>query len=298
MPDGLARGPWRQQPSAAPSPNELRVWTPALWDGQPIPARQWIVEGLISVGTVTMLSGDGGQGKSLLAQQLMTSMALGKPWLGYDLRQARTFGLFCEDDRDELQRRQADINRALDCTMADIAEDLFLTSRVNADSYLCRFERWTDAMTPTPLWHALVHQVRESGAQLLVLDTARKTFGGNEISDRQVSQYVCLLRKLAIQIQGAVVFTLHPSNEGIASGSGITGNRAWRNEVRSMMYLTDAGKDADAKPNTRFLRVKKSNYGAAGGKLELKWSRGVFERVMPPKPQDLYQARLADDWPE
>lgn len=267
--------------------NELRSFTPALWHGQPVPRRQWMIEDLISQGTVTMLSGDGGQGKSLLAQQLMTAVARGKDWLGYKTRPVRVFGMFCEDAIAELQIRQTDINRHYGCEMADLAEDMMLTSRVDQSSYLCAFgNRFDGKMQPTALWHNLVAEVKDFGAQIVVLDTARKTFGGNEISDAQVSAYCIMLRRLAIQIGGAVIFTLHPSNEGIASGSGIAGNRAWRNEVRSMMYLTDAGKQAEDKPDVRMLRVRKNNYGRAGGKIELKWRAGVFERVEAAAPRN------------
>jgi len=260
--------------------DELRTFSPDLWHGQPVPRRQWLVDDLISPGTVTMLSGDGGHGKSLIVQQLMTAMALGRPWLGFGTRKVRVWGMFCEDAMAELQRRQADINRHYGCEMDDLGEDMTLTSRVDQTSYLCRFpNRFEGGMVPTPLWGAVRASVKESGAQLVVLDTARKTFGGNEINDQQVTAYAVMLRRLAIEIGGTVLFTLHPSNEGISTGSGIAGNRAWRNEVRSMMYLTDAGKQAEDKPDIRFLRVRKSNYSASGGKVELKWRQGVFERV-------------------
>lgn len=238
-----------------------------------------------------MLSGDGGQGKSLLAQQLLTAAAGGRDWLGFRTRQVRTWGMFCEDPISELQIRQAAINEHYELGMGDLAESLMLECRLDKDSYLCSFERWTDKMTPTGLWANVVSSVKRFGAQLVLLDTARKTFGGNEISDKQVSRYICMLRRLAIQIGGAVVITLHPSNEGIASGSGITGNRAWRNEVRAMMYLTDAGKDADSKPNARLLRVKKANYAAGNGKISLRWDQGVLKR------DDLPAARLPFDDP-
>ncbi|HEY1858685.1 AAA family ATPase [Acidocella sp.] len=288
IPPGAGRAALRSvTPDTA---SELRAFTPALWHGQPVPRRQWMVDELIATGTVTMLSGDGGHGKSLLVQQLMTAIARGKPWLGFPTRQVRVFGMFCEDAIGELQIRQADINRHYGCEMADLGDDMMLTSRVDQGSYLCSFgNRFDGRMQPTALWHNLVAEVKDFGAQIVVLDTARKTFGGNEINDQQVSAYCMMLRRLAIQIQGAVIFTLHPSNEGVASGSGIAGNRAWRNEVRSMMYLTMPAKNADDKPNERVLRVRKNNYAASGGKVELKWRGGVFEEA---------EAAPARNWPE
>ncbi len=47
------------------------------FEGEVIPERRWLVPDWIPQGQVTLLGGDGGVGKSLLAQQLMTSLALG-----------------------------------------------------------------------------------------------------------------------------------------------------------------------------------------------------------------------------
>ncbi len=41
-----------------------------------------MVRGLIPRGAVTMITGDGGVGKSLLAQQLLTAAAIGRDFLG------------------------------------------------------------------------------------------------------------------------------------------------------------------------------------------------------------------------
>ena len=45
----------------------LDVIDPLGWQDQPLPERRWLVDGLIPLHNVTMLGGDGGLGKSLLA---------------------------------------------------------------------------------------------------------------------------------------------------------------------------------------------------------------------------------------
>src|SRR4051812_1936270 len=93
------------------------------------PPREWLVEGLIPLGTVTFLSGDGGLGKSLLGQQLVMSAALGHPWCGRPVLHVKAAGFFCEDDDDEIHRRAVPIARHLGVTLQD--------ERVDQAWYFC-----------------------------------------------------------------------------------------------------------------------------------------------------------------
>ena len=64
-----------------PRPTGIRaieILDPISWQDRPIPERQWLVPGLIPMRSVTMLSGDGGLGKSILALQLIAACALGE----------------------------------------------------------------------------------------------------------------------------------------------------------------------------------------------------------------------------
>jgi RecA-family ATPase len=266
---------WAKQPI-----EQFPTFTPAAWQDKPIPGQDWLVDGLVSAGTVMMMSGDGGLGKSLLVQQLMTAAALGRQWLGFGTKPVRTWGMFCEDPVAELHRRQARINAHYDCDMSDLGESMMISCRIDHTSYMCQFAKWEDDPKPTALFDQMTHSVLEFGAQIVVLDTVRKTFGGNEIRDRQVAGYIRMLRRLAMQINGCVIVTAHPSNDGVASGSGIAGSRAWNNEVRSRMYLTREKKDDGT--DKRTLKTMKSNYSKSGGKIEIVWEHGVFKPVEAP----------------
>jgi hypothetical protein len=91
-------------------PNPLHPITPVSLKGLQVPVREWIVPEWIPRGVVTGLYGDGGLGKSLLAQQLQTAIALGSAWLALPVETGATLGVYCEDSYDELWRRQTDIN--------------------------------------------------------------------------------------------------------------------------------------------------------------------------------------------
>lgn len=118
---------------------DLAVIYPDEWQDKPIPPRRWIVDGLIPCDAVTLLSGDGGIGKSLLGQQLLTAAALGRPWLGIETMACNTMAIFCEDTTNELMRRQADILRHYDAAHVDLECRMAIASRVGLDNVLMDF---------------------------------------------------------------------------------------------------------------------------------------------------------------
>lgn len=277
--DRVARFPGSQ--SSRPRAIEpFEVFSPGDWYGKAAPAYDWMVDGCLLRGTVGMLSGDGGIGKSLLMQQLLTAASTGRDWLGFKTQKCRTFGFFCEDDRDELHRRQERINTYYGCEHPDV-EALYV-SRVGMENVLLEFDRRTDRPLPTPVWDQLQASVVDFGAQIVVLDTIADTYGGNEIVRNQVRRFITELRRLAVRIQGVVIITAHPSNVGMSSGTGISGSTAWHNSVRSRMYLTKPRRDPSAIDETeedsekRLLKTMKNNQGPGYGNYPLKWQDGVF----------------------
>lgn len=254
----------------------LRVVDVCALEGKPVPEREWLLDEWVPWGHVTALYGDGGTGKSLLAQQLMTATALGSHFLGMPVRQCRVLGLFCEDDEDELHRRQDTINRGMNCGYADL-EDMQWISRVAAENILMSFS--VDGVGEiTPFFAQLSQYAKDFGAQLLVIDTAADTFGGNENARPQVRQYLGAgLTRLAREIGGCVLLTAHPSVSGRV-GDGAGGSTAWSNSVRSRLYLSRPPVEGDDAPDddVRILSRKKSNYARVGDELRLRFQDGAF----------------------
>jgi RecA-family ATPase len=252
------------------------------WQGQPIPERQWLVEDWIPWGCTTALYGDGGTGKSLLAQQLLTSVATGKPFLGMPVRQCKVMGMFCEDDEDELHRRQADINAKYDIDFGDL-EYMTFVSRTSENNVLMTFD--ADGIGQrTPLYDQLLNFAKDSGVQFVVIDTVADTFGGNEIIRPHVQQFISHgLGGMAKALDGVVVTANHPSRGGTESGRGDGGSTAWSNSVRSRLYLERPSVEADADPdeNARILSRKKSNYAKIGDEIRLRFEDGAFLPVQP-----------------
>jgi RecA-family ATPase len=237
---------------------------------------------MIPAGKVTLLTGDGGVGKSLLVQQLLTATALGEDWLGIPTKPCKAFGLFCEDDNDELWRRQVDICNATPTPLTHLYKFRWF-SGVGRDNTLMLFDQRTGAATLTPHFKQLMSFWKDFQPGLIVIDTLADTFGGNEIIRSQVRTFIngCL-GLICKEIGATVILCGHPSQAGKASGDGYSGSTAWNNSVRARLYLTDPNaatqKDnEEAGPSTeRILATKKSNYGPNDKVVELNWHRGQF----------------------
>lgn len=264
----------------------LLIISPVDWIGDP-PPYDWLVDGCFLAGTVALLSGDGGLGKSLLMQQLCTAAALGKPWLGQDTKRCNTLALFCEDDASELWRRQQNINRYYGCEMADLSAVKYM-SRVGEENIMVDFDRFTDEAKPLPLLTDIRETTIDHGARILMLDTVSDVFGGDEINRQQVRRFVSIVRRLALDINGVVILTSHPSNTGMSTGSGRSGSTGWHNSVRSRLYLTSIAADNEEDTSERLLKTMKQNHGPFGGKLGLRWSNGIFERIADESSQSLF----------
>lgn len=273
--------------------DEFAPFSPrAKWEGQQAPALDWLVNGAFLRGTVAILAGDGGLGKSLLLQQLMTASWVGRPWLGMHTEKCRSLAVFCEDDVDELHRRQEKINQHYGCRMSDL-DGIQMESRPGRDCVLMQFRQWGGDGQEMPMFGQLRHAAKQHKAQIVILDTVADVFSGNEVDRNQPRTFIRALRKLAIEIQGVVILTQHPSVEGMNSGSGRSGSTGWHNSVRSRLYLTmpkrKAGEE-DSPTNERWLKTMKSNHGKFGGKTSVTWENGVF-RLTEDVPAPYYGDR-------
>jgi RecA-family ATPase len=253
--------------------DKVKFIDPIVYQDKPIPERRWLVPNWIPHLTVTGIYGDGGVGKSLLGQQLITAAAIGKQWVGLNVDHVKTLGIFCEDDEDELIRRQHGINEHYGIDFADL-ENMRWLSRFGEDNILLDFS--TGRPQLTHFWHQVLETAAEFGAQAVLIDTVADTYGGNENDRSQSRHYVQqALGRLARQISGSVIALAHPSRLGLANGTGDSGSTGWNNSFRSRAYLSSPP-DEESDPLHRTLQRKKANYAVREETIDLKWERGVL----------------------
>ena len=257
------------------------------------PERQWVWEGFIPAGYVSSLYGDGGTGKTLMAQQLATVVSVGdsagheteKPHLfDKNIQNGPVLMLLSEDDHDEIWRRQVDINQAIGCTMEQLG-DLHIISGSGRDNLLMEFDKKAGKLRP--LHEHLLDLAKRIKPVLIVIDNAADTFGGEENQRCAVTQFMKVaLGGIAYKTQAAVLLIAHPSVHGKDSGSGFAGSTAWNNSVRSRLYLSGMDKKEDGfNPDFRTLELMKANYSRGSGTLSLYYDNGAFKKQMAENEQ-------------
>lgn len=254
----------------------------AMLAGQAVEPRRWLVRDLVPDATVTLLGGDGGTGKSLLALQLAVATARGGAWLHRPVEApGRALFLTAEDELAEVHRRLADICAAERFDMERLG-DLFLRSLAGDDALLAMLDRASGILVPTPLFAALDAAVAELKPSAVFLDTLADLHSGDENNRAHARQFIGLIRGLAIRHDCAVVLLAHPSLSGMSSGSGLSGSTAWNGSVRSRLYLDRVREDGyEPDPDARRLSTKKANYGPTGEEIALRWQGGVFVADAP-----------------
>lgn len=241
--------------------------------GEP-PEREWIIPEWIVAGSVNSLYGDGGLGKTLLAQQLACAVAAGGKWLGMQATQGSVLAVLCEDERDELHRRHNSIKAAMGHVVGNPFDDVWLWPRVGDENILLTVVKDSEFQFGA-FMGALKREVQEIRPSLLILDTLADFYAGNEISRPQVNYFVKTALGGLIKAQKEVghILTIlllgHPSVAGKTSGSGYSGSTAWNAAVRSRIYLSRPPED-DGPSDERILTRGKANYAKSGDETAIR----------------------------
>jgi hypothetical protein len=230
-------------------------WT-ALAEREP-PARLWRVNHWLGAGP-TLLAGSGGIGKSLLAQTMATALALGR-WYIDEIAEPQTVLMWsCEDDHDELWRRQVAICRFFEVPISALAGKLIIEPRLGKANAL--FGLAFGQPTWTSLREDLVQQVNDYRATVLFLDNIGQVYGGNENDRHHVTTFVNGISGITKWPLSTVLLG-HPAK---TVGSEFSGSTAWENAVRMRWFLgttlPDQPEAATAEDGVRYLAKRKSNY--------------------------------------
>lgn len=226
------------------------------------PHREWFIQDWLGPGP-TLFAAGGGTGKTLTAQQAATAGALGQAFIGPVPKPFRSLLVACEDDHDELWRRQEAITTSLGVPLHAPADNLIVQSRLGVDNMLMVLDR--GELRRTANFEDLRQQVNDLHIDVLWLDNVAHLFGGDENVRSQVTTFINAMAGLVTGRKFSVVLLAHTAR---ATGSEFAGSAAWENAVRMRWYLgsklpDQRGEDSeDAPADARFLCKRKANYSS------------------------------------
>lgn len=255
----------------------------SYFKGTPKP-REWIIKGLVPYGIAcpSLMTGEGGTGKSLVAIQMGMSVAGGIDWMGHEvLKRMKVLIVLCEDSDDEFHLRKHDIMQRPEYAMAEdlIEENLSIWSRVGKDNVL-GIQGQNSVVTMGAYFADLDRALVEmgEGPKFLILDTVADIFAGNENDRTAVNQFVKHILVSICKKHNATLLVLgHPPK---AEGQTYSGSTAWNNAFRNRLFMARHEKETLA-DLYRTVCVAKSNYAVSGlsTAFYVKWEAGVYIAV-------------------
>ena len=234
--------------------------------------KEFAIERIAPLAEVTLFTGAGSTGKSLLGQQFATAAAAGLPCLGLDVQAGPAIYLTCEDDAEQLHWRQQHICEAMSVDMASLAGLLHLVSLRGAlDNELGTFAS-DGIFAPSEAYNRVSEMTKATGAKLIFLDNVAHLFTGNENDRGEVTRFINLLNRLSGETGAAIILLGHPNKKEDA----YSGSTAWLNAVRSQITIERVEDGAD--PDARVLTVGKANYTRNGEAVRFRWHNWAFIR--------------------
>ncbi|MFC3100670.1 AAA family ATPase [Altererythrobacter lauratis] len=277
----LANG-W-QPPGAVEAQEQAEVQATGLISLAPVPtdlpARPWLVENLLMDGQVTMVSGRGGDGKSLLALQLAVMVAARVEFGWWHPRERRNvLVLNAEDNIDEQRRRLLGACDVMGVDPRLLEGRLFTMDRETL--VLVHRDPADGAVKTSKLYDRLAELIEQHSIGLVVIDPLVEAhINLDENSNADMKELVLMLRRLARQ-RAIPLLIVHHSRKGATSGDqdGARGGSALVNACRVVVTVERMSADEHGgirppEPKERYIRVTgaKANYAGRIGdrRLEL-----------------------------
>lgn len=254
----------RDQATAERSPNDPQPmdWD-ALNDTPPTPT-QWRLDGWLPEGTTTLLSANGGVGKSNLALQLGVSLASGRDFVGQPVKRGRVLIVSGEDEARTVHWRVSNICADANLSLRDLCEDLIVFDLTQADCVL-----WRDGYA-TARMQWLADQIVRFEADIIIIDNASDVFADNENDRTAVRGFMRCLNMICSTTQSAILLLAHVDKASVRMGAGLdsnttfSGSTAWNNSARSRWAMV-------REDNAVVLRHEKCNLGPLQDELRLEF---------------------------
>ena len=255
------------------------------WGSAPPVPREWLIDELLPAHRVSLLTGEGGAGKSRLILQLAAGIASGgddRSWinsnsptmlLGDAVPADGTDVVFAswEDEPDEFYRRLHQISgNPAPWVTPEKLNKLHLANLVGKGPIWAPIQgRHISTMAEiTPTGERLRRLCERMGARLLIVDPLAAAYAADENARGLVRAFVSDWDAWAQAIRCAVLFLAHPPK----SASTYAGSTDWQGAVRALWSLRpESSQETQRAPQSWMLDFIKGNYGPKPESLRLNW---------------------------
>lgn len=186
---------------------------------QPQPLIEWIIDNLLSTGSVSLIVGEPGSKKTWAILYMAVCVALGVPWLNFCTVQGAT--LIIDEDNGE-RKLSGRINKILTAHQAPESTPLYYVSLAAFD-----FGNTNDI-------NELFSLIVEKNVRLVIIDTLAGIMPGrDENSVKDVQPIFMALRRIAERTGTAIVLIHHTNKVG-----GYRGSSALKAAVDLMLIVS------------------------------------------------------------
>lgn len=232
-----------------------------------VPEQRYAIASMLPLHEVTLLSGHGGTGKSMLALIWCAHVATGQDWAGFEVEPGSALYVSLEDRASTVLTRLKRICYVYNLPFDLIEKHLTVVDGSDGETALFAetFHDGVRSIASTDTWSEL--QDIANGHSLIVIDNASDCYDADENNRRMVRGFMRQLARLSRENDAAVVLLAHVDKlaaRGGGNGSNFSGSTAWHNSSRSRIALLKENDDVQ-------LVHEKSTHGRAADPLALQW---------------------------
>lgn len=239
------------------TPPQNTKWSFNPFDTIDIPAQTWTVENLLPTATVTLLYSDPGIGKTYIGQNLLLSIASGKPWFGRFVTQSPV--LWIDGDMGHygaLRRMRQSLlgfQPDYDTAKQDYLNDIHILTAESWDRSGYPQPNLCDRGTLIPVQdYILAH-----GIKFCAFDTLRAfTQGMDENSSKEVTTIFSNLKSIR-DVTGCSFLLLHHANKGGTGQKSYRGSTSFSGDLDTVLTLE---KKADGERILKTVKARYSDY--------------------------------------
>ena len=205
------------------------------------PEVPWVIENIAARGMVTMFVGEPGKGKSLAVLAAAAAASQGVPFVGFPTKLTGCVVIDAENGEHEMHRRMSSLNFYDNVQVAD-AIGMDLQSKL----------------------HIIEDAIQPAEVRLLILDSFRTLWHGDENDSNAVTKIMNPLQQLARENDCAIIIIHHTNKMGGFRGSGamqavpeimITLGQLPRDKQQDRRFMRWDKLRCAPRPKTRWVRI-------------------------------------------